>query len=135
MQVKDLDGNTVNWKLTGSISNGSAQNKSDLHLKARELIKECFPTFQILEEVTVPLRHGQTLYMDFYLPLNKKCIEVHGKQHYSFSGFFHKDMMGFIRHKKRDQEKREWCAINDIDYVELPYNETIDEWKKRISDE
>jgi hypothetical protein len=44
-------------------------------------------------------------------------------------------MIGFMKHKKRDQEKKEWCEINGIEYIELPYNETVAEWKKRIIDE
>lgn len=135
MQIKDLDGNYQRWKLIGGIAKGSYTNKSSLHLKARELIKDCFPTLQVLEEVRIPLRRTESLLMDFYLPLNKKCIEVHGEQHYKFNRFYHKDMMGFIKHKKRDNEKSEWCDINGIEYIALPYDETLEEWKKRITNE
>lgn len=132
MQVKDLEGNYHHWKLIGNISHASYENKSQLHLSARQLLKECFPTLQILEEVVIPLRRTESLVLDFYLPLNKKCIEVHGEQHYKFTRFYHKDIIGFIRHKKRDQDKKEWCNLNGIYYIELPYNETIAEWKNRI---
>jgi hypothetical protein len=132
MQVKDLDGNYYHWKLIGNISHGSLMNKSQLHLQARTLLKECFPTLQVLEEIPIQLRKSEYLVLDFYLPLNKKCIEVHGEQHYKFTRFYHKDMMGFIRHKKRDQEKKEWCELNGIMYVELPYDESIDQWKQRL---
>lgn len=135
MQIKDLDGNTQHWKLLGNISHGSNENKSSLHLIARNLIKECFPTLQVLEEVQIPLRKSQMLVLDFYLPLTKKCIEIHGKQHYEFSRFYHKDRMGFLKHKKRDKEKQEWCETNGIEYIELPYNENVEEWKKRIINE
>lgn len=132
MQVKDLDGNYHHWKLIGGIAHGSIEEKSSLHIKARKLIKECFPTLQVLEEIPIPLRFRERLFLDFYLPLNKKCIEIHGKQHYEFSRFFHKDRLGFLRHKKRDQEKKEWCETNGIQYIELPYNEKVDLWKDRI---
>jgi len=135
MQVKDLDGNLHHWKLLGGIAHGSANNKSSLHLKARTLIKECFPTLQILEEIVIPLRLRERLILDFYLPLNRKCIEIHGEQHYKYSKFFHKDRLGFLRHKKRDTEKREWCELNDIQYIELPFNEKIEQWRERIINE
>lgn len=135
MQIKDLDGNIQYWKLLGNISHGSNENKSSLHLTARNLIKECFPTLQVLEEVQIPLRKAQMLVLDFYLPLNKKCIEIHGKQHYEFSRFYHKDRMGFLKHRKRDKEKQEWCENNGIEYIELPYNENVEQWKKRIINE
>jgi hypothetical protein len=135
MQVKDLDGNFSHWQLIGGISHGSLKNKSSLHLKARDLIHECFPTFQVLEEIPIQVRRSETLYLDFYLPLNKKCIEVHGEQHYTFTRFYHHNLLGFIKHKKRDQEKAEWCNINGIEYIELPFNEDIEQWKSKIKNE
>lgn len=134
MQVKDLDGNSYHWQLIGNIAHGSIQNKSSLHLEARELIHGLFPTLQVLEEVPILVRKSETLYLDFYLPLIKKCIEVHGEQHYKFSRFFHNTQLGFIRHKKRDQDKKEWCDINGIEYVELPFDDT-DQWLSRIKNE
>jgi hypothetical protein len=112
MQVKDLDGNSCHWQLIGNIAHGSVQNKSSLHLQARELIHTCFPTLQVLEEIPVNIRRSETLYLDFYLPLIKKCIEVHGEQHYKFSRFFH----------------------NGIEYIELPFDQ-IDQWESRIKNE
>lgn len=134
MQVKDLDGNSYHWQLIGGIAKGSVQNKSGLHLQARTLIHECFPTIQVLEEIAVNVRKSEMLYLDFYLPLLKKCIEVHGEQHYKFNRFFHNNTLGFIRQKKRDKDKREWCEINNIEYIELPFDK-IDEWKIRIKNE
>lgn len=131
MQVKDLDNNNVNWQLIGNITHGMVTNKSSLHLKAREIIHECFPTLQVLEEVPMPLRKAETLFMDFYLPLIKTCIEVHGEQHYKFNRFFHNSILGFMKHKKRDENKKEWCFINNIKYIELPYDQ-IDSWKELI---
>jgi hypothetical protein len=131
MQVKDLDNNTVYWQLIGNISHGSMQNKSSLHLKARDLLHKCFPTLQILEEVAIPLRKAETLYMDFYLPLTKTCVEVHGEQHFKFNKFFHNSVLGFMKHKKRDENKKEWCENNSIKYIVLSYD-NIDSWEEII---
>jgi hypothetical protein len=131
-QVKDLDGILQSWSLSGTMANAKLLNKSDLHLTARQLLRECFPTIQILEEVPIPLRRSETLYLDFYLPLIRKCIEVHGSQHYTFTPFYHVNRMGFAKHKKRDQDKKEWCETNGITYIELPFNEKIDQWKARL---
>jgi hypothetical protein len=132
MNIVDLDGHNVQWHLKGYIAKGKLQNKSALHLSARELINQMFPTLQILEEVNVPLRKNETLYLDFYLPLNKLAIEVHGQQHYEFVPFYHSNRMNFFKAQKRDQEKKEWCHINDIKYIEFPYNENIEQWKERL---
>lgn len=131
MNIRTLDGNLVKWNLVGNLSKGS-KYKSEPHLKARQLLIELFPTLQILEEVSAPIKKSETLYLDFYLPLKKYCIEVHGEQHYKFVPFYHTNILGFVKAKKRDQEKQEWCEINNITYIELPHNESIDQWKERV---
>lgn len=133
MLVKDLDNNVHNWNLRGNMARGKIDNKSSLHLRARTILQNTFPTMQILEEVPIPLRRSETLYLDFYLPLNKLCVEVHGEQHYKFVAHYHNNPMGFVKQKKRDKEKIEWCEINDITYVELPYDEDDSQWEKRIN--
>ena len=41
-------------------------------------------------------------------------------------------MDGFKRSLARDKDKKEWCALNQINYIELPHWEKLDEWKTRI---
>jgi hypothetical protein len=135
MLIKDLDGNNHKWQLTGNINHSKAINKSAIHLSARVLIKSLFPTMISLEEVPINVRRSEILYLDFYIPLIKLCIEVHGEQHYKFISHYHQNTMGFLKHKKRDKEKKEWCYINNIKYVELPFNENINQWSTRIKNE
>ena len=134
MQVIDLDGNISHWQLIGNIAHGRISNKSSLHLLARDLLHKCFPTLQILEEVPINIRRSETLYLDFYLPLNRKCIEVHGEQHYKFNRHFHHNALGFIKQKKRDQDKKEWCLNNNIEYIELAFDNQIN-WESIIKNE
>lgn len=132
MLVKDLDGNSVNWHLTGNMSKGKVDNRSSLHLLARQLITSNFPTLQILEEVPVPLRRNETLYLDFYLPLKKICFEVHGEQHFKFVPFYHTNILNFKKSQRRDREKQEWCELNNIQYIVLSYSEDSETWGERI---
>lgn len=134
MLVKDLDGNTHNWLLAGNTAYGT-YNKSALHLRARAILKEEYPTLQLLEEVPMPLKKGVTLYMDFYLPLKKICVEVHGEQHYRFIPFYHSNLISFTKAKKRDLEKSEWCEQNAIRYVVFPFDATDDEWRTILNEE
>lgn len=133
MQVKDLNGVAHNWHLTGNMAHGKISNKSSFHLKAREIITQIFPTLQILEEVPIVLRKNETLYLDFYLPLKKMCIEVHGEQHYKFVPFYHNNMMSYLKSQKRDKEKEEWCLQNNIRYIVLPHYEDQDQWLERLN--
>ena len=81
------------------------------------------------EEVSLP---GCGLYLDIFMPSISLAIEVHGRQHYEFVPFFHKTKMDFLLARKRDRDKIEWCELNDIVLVSLPYNEE-DRWKSLIS--
>lgn len=132
MIVRDLDGNISSWQLTGNMAKGKIANKSNLHLQARSILTSCFPTLQILEEVPIYIRKNETLFLDFYLPLAKTCIEVHGEQHYKFVPFYHHNILGFVKSQKRDREKIEWCETNQINFIALPYNENIEQWKQRL---
>jgi hypothetical protein len=84
-----------------------------------------------MEEVGLPGSNG--LRLDFYLPLRRLAIEAHGQQHYRYVMHFHGTMMGFLRSRERDQKKRDWCSINGIDLVELPFSEKPDDWLVRMN--
>ena len=132
MQIKTLDGYSLRWSLTGHHAHAKLINKSSFHISARKVIRNIYPTLQVLEEVPVPIKKSETYYFDFYLPMIKTVIEVHGEQHYQFSKFYHINMFGFAKAKKRDRDKIEWCNINNIKYIELPYNETENQWIERM---
>lgn len=132
MLVKDLDGNSHNWQLTGHMAKGRISNRSSLHLATRAIITQNYPTLQILEEVPIPLRKSETLYLDFYLPLKKICVEVHGEQHYKFVPFYHSNVMNFLKSQKRDRDKEEWCLLNNIKLIVLQYDEDEQIWNERI---
>jgi hypothetical protein len=134
MQIKDLDNNIYHWKLTGYTVNGNNDrpSRSELHLRCRKLLKERFPTSQILEEVTINLHRHQIAYLDFYIPLFKICVEVQGEQHFKFIPHFHGSIAGFMKSRRRDEEKREWTEKNGIILIELAYNESIEQWKMKL---
>ncbi len=131
MRVTGLDGKDYPWKLTGKMVNsGDLRPRSSYHLKARKLLQTMFTASPILEEVELPGTGG--LRADFYLPQQRRVVEVHGEQHYKFSLHFHGDKKGFLMAKKRDSDKSEWCAINNIKYVALAFSESEDEWRRLI---
>jgi len=132
MNAVGLDGYEYKISLASLTTKSNLNNKSNFHLLARDLLKQNYPTLQILEEIPIQIRKSETLYMDFFIPLTKKCIEVHGEQHYEFTPFYHRTKLDFFKQQKRDREKQEWCHINNITYIELPYN-TQDKWLEIIN--
>lgn len=71
------------------------------------------------------------LYADFFIPEAMAIVEVHGRQHYEYCRHFHKTKAKFLLAQQRDRDKIEWCRLNDIDIIALPYNER-EQWKSMI---
>ena len=133
MKIRDLDGNSYTWKIAGNIVRSNEQRpRSKLHLKARQLLRDLYPALQIMEEVSFQLRRNQSGFLDFYINTVKTVIEVHGSQHYKFNTLYHTSIHDFINQKKRDVALVDWCELNNLTYVELPFNESVEEWKLRI---
>lgn len=131
MKVIGLNGREYNIKLVDK----KRKDCSSLHKKARTLIRNMFPFEVFYEELTL---HGtrtsenQVLFADFLSPRLRLIIEVHGKQHYEYSAHHHTNRAGFAKHKRRDSVKSEWAALNSFTLIELPYNESEEEWRLRI---
>lgn len=71
------------------------------------------------------------LKFDFYLPNHNICIECQGQQHYQSIECFGGDV-AFEGIKKRDNIKRQYCKINNIKLIEIPYNKSITEITKQL---
>ena len=132
MNTIGLDDRNYNWNPKSRQS-----KKSKYHLLARRILIELFPFDNIYEEVTLPGTYvtGRNLIADFLIPNKNMLVEVHGEQHYSFNKFFHNSSPEYLRAKARDQNKKQWCTLNGITLIELPYNETEHEWRARISNQ
>ena|SRR5688572_25273211 len=131
MKVVGLDGKAYKLNLVGHVPLMDYERQtSHLHQRARSLLNEMFPLERILEEVVLPGTGG--LSADFFVPMKKLVIEVQGQQHYKFIQHFHKSETDFKKSIQRDENKMQWCKLNNICLVSLPYSETDDEWKLRI---
>ena len=135
MRFKGFDNREHTLSITDfMIYDDDEKSVSEPHTRARKILKALFPCDKILEEVTLPgsRKNGSVLYADFFIPKKMLMVEVHGRQHYEYVPFFHVNKLGFIKSKLRDSDKREWCEINNIEFVELPYNMTDEEWREKI---
>jgi len=133
MKITDLEGNIHRWKSTGATVRFNEQRpRSQLHKKARLLLREAYPTLQICEEVSVPLRRDKKIFLDFYINTIKTVVEVHGPQHYKFNSLYHSCAQDFLNQKKRDVDLRDWCNLNNLNYIELPFNEDEEQWRQRL---
>lgn len=69
-------------------------------------------------------RHGNGIIVDFMIDNynnHKIIIEYNGGQHYKFTTKFHSTVEDFNAQLKRDNELRDYCKINSIILIELPF--------------
>lgn len=132
MKIKGLDDKEYSW----SLSSKPRGNASKHHLRARAVLKKIYPCDTISEELSLPgsrTKNNGTLFADFYLNSRKMMVEVQGEQHESFSMHMHKgDKRNFFKGKLRDNTKYNWCLLNGITLICLPYNESDEQWIIRI---
>jgi hypothetical protein len=76
-------------------------------------------------------KHVLTLPFDFYLPNYNTCIEFDGIQHFQPIEFFGGEDE-FNRLKINDAIKTEYCELNNINLIRLPYTLSNEEIKEQI---
>lgn len=130
--------NQKEYSLNLTRYNRQREDCSSLHLRARILLKKLFPYDLIFEEVVLVGTQTEINYkplmLDFYINSQKLAIEVQGSQHYKFNSFFHTNKLEFFRSRKLDKLKKQWCKLNNIRLIELPYNNTDEEWVQIIKE-
>lgn len=77
-------------------------------------------------------RDKKPLPFDFYIPSLNTCIEYQGEQHYRPIPFpYHqvepteRNIKEYEQVKRRDGIKREYCRDNNINLIEIKYNESV----------
>lgn len=130
MQIITLNGQQRTINLTKYTNN--LRKVSDLHSRAKRIIKEVYPCENVCENLPLPIYSNKTLYADFYLVIHRYIIEVQGEQHFKYVKYYHGSLSGFANSKKNDSLKEEWCELNNIELITFNYNETDDEWKEKL---
>ena len=137
MKVTGINGREYAWNLTSyTVDANDKRKRSKYHIRARNILKQIFHSYRILEEVKLP---GSTeshrkgvLYLDFYIPQIMLAVEVHGQQHYKYTPFFHKNKAEFALAQSKDDDKIKWCELNKIDIIVLKYSDTDEQWRDQI---
>lgn len=128
MKVVGLDGREYNFNVLKYQKEYCGQ--SSLHIEAHNLLQTMFPGSTIYEEIMIP---GTRLTIDMFVLPIRLLVEVHGEQHYKYVPFMHGSQENFVRSQANDSSKKLWAELNDIYYVELPFNK-IPEWKSIINE-
>lgn len=133
MNIIGLDGKEYEWKAKGS---DALENKSALHNKVRHFLRELFPYDIIIEEVELigsrDWKKKRPLTADFYIPNRNLIVEAHGEQHYTYSSFFYKSKLDFLKSQKRDADKIRWCNQNNINIIVFKHSDKEEIWREQI---
>ena len=137
MKVTGLNGREYNLNLSKyDVKANDKKKRSKHHIRARKIIKEVYHSYRVLEEVKLPgstsTHKRSVLYLDVFIPNIKKAFEVHGRQHYEHIPFFHNTKADFLLARARDEDKAEWCELNNIELIELKYSGSDDDWRQSI---
>lgn len=132
MLVQTLDGKKYQWKIPEKLSKGNKRAPSAGHTTTRNILQQLYPMCGIYEEIPIVVEGRKKLFLDFYIPTIQQAIEVHGRQHYEYIPFYHRDKLQFLMSKANDRKKQEWCELNSITLIILPFNESEEEWISRL---
>jgi len=98
------------------------ESKSKIQFAAKQFLKEYWQNHVVFEEFPIA---GTRLSFDFYNANKKIAVEVQGAQHTKYVPFFHGRKSQFVSQLRRDQQKIDFCALNNIKLVEIFHDEKI----------
>jgi hypothetical protein len=124
MKFKTLQGQTRTLKnLKKYLINWSGKSRSKIQFKTKEFLRPFWENHVVFEEFNVV---GTRFSLDFYNANKRVAVEVQGQQHLKYTPFFHGGYQNNYLHQiKIDQMKAQFCSINDIDLVEVYYNDDL----------
>lgn len=98
------------------------ESKSKIQFNAKQFLKQYWSSHIVFEEFPVA---GTRLRFDFYNANKKIAVEINGAQHTKYVPFFHKRRSNFVSQIRRDQQKIDFCELNDIKLVEIYSEEEL----------
>lgn len=126
MKFKTLHGSLKRVpKIRKYIVDWDEESKSKIQFNTKQFLKKYWQNHVVFEEFPVA---GTRLSLDFYNATKKISVEVQGAQHRRYVKFFHGGhKMNYMDQLRRDQQKREFCDLNDIKLIEVYDNDVLDE--------
>jgi hypothetical protein len=101
----------------------SAPSRSKIQYKVKQALESSWRNHVVFEEFPVA---GTRLSLDFYNANKKIAIEVQGRQHTKYVPHFHgNNKINYISQLRRDNQKKEFCEINNIRLIEIHEGDEI----------
>ena len=104
-------------KVKNYLIDWEGKSRSQIQKATKDFLKDYWGKHVVFEEFPVA---GTKMSLDFYNANKKIAIEVQGQQHTKYTPFFHgNNKYNYINQLRRDQEKQNFCEINNIQLVEI----------------
>lgn len=100
------------------------KSKSKIQFEAKQFLRKYWKDHVVFEEFPIA---GTRLSFDFYNANKKVAVEVQGAQHTKYVPFFHGRKSQFVSQLRRDQQKIDFCELNNIKLVEVFHDDKISE--------
>jgi hypothetical protein len=121
-KLKKASAYRVDW-LKGS--------RSKFQKRIKNILYSYWENHIVFEEFPIV---GTRLTLDFYNATLNIAIEVQGRQHTEYVEFFHgKSKLNYLKQLKRDQDKLNFCEINDISLVEIHDEDDVEYLRKMLT--
>lgn len=92
-------------------------SRSKMQFGVKEFVKNYWFNDVVFEEFPIV---GTRMSLDLYNANKNVAIEVQGAQHLKYTPFFHgKSKTTFLSQIRRDNDKQEFCKLNNIKLVEI----------------
>ena len=92
-------------------------SRSKMQFGVKEFVKNYWFNGVVFEEFPIV---GTRMSLDLYNANKNIAIEVQGAQHLKYTPFFHgKSKTTFLSQIRRDNDKEEFCKLNNIKLVEV----------------
>lgn len=107
--------------VNGERGRPSCQSYGINELTMHDLFKEANIAYESQYCLQNIEKTSRALKFDFYFPELKLAIEYNGKQHYEPTGFWgsHDSDAAFVDQQERDQYKRQFCILHNIQLLEI----------------
>ena len=119
LQSKNVNKYLIDW---------DSSCKSKIQKKVKDFFRSHWENHIVYEEFPV---FGSRLKVDLLNATKKIAVEIQGKQHTSYSKFFHCSRTGYWKSIKRDVTKENWLINNEFQLVEVNYDE-VDSLSKKF---
>lgn len=104
---------------------------SKIQRAVKEFLEPYWKNCMVFEEFPLV---GTRMKFDIYNATRRIILEINGSQHSSFNPFFQKTRANFLGQVKRDLEKADFCARNNIALVEITEKEFYGKTRQELEE-